>query len=146
MPPSPNWRDRFIDLVAELCRARGEPMPPVHADTAPSLCVSLQVDGVDFEALHLDSGDECADRFLLRCRFGSIPPCEVEATLRGALEMNHELGRLQVGTFGLNEDHDELVFCTQQSLHEIDTASLLQGLRDIAPSAMAWRRQHPPMR
>lgn len=144
MSPSPSWRDRFIDLAAELCRARGEPPPPRPVDTGSALQLSLRVDGVDFDALHLDNGDETGDRCMLQCRFGPLPQCNQEAALRQALEMNLTLNRLQVGAFGLNEAADVLVFSTQQSLQDVDAAALLQGLREIAPLVNQWRQQHHP--
>lgn len=146
MPPSPSWRDRFIDLAAELRHARGETAPTQHADTGQALRLSLRVDGIDFEAVHqAPEGPQCP-WFLLRCRFGPIPDTHTEASLRQALEMNFDLARLQVGGFGLDADSNELVFSSPQALQGADGALLLQGLSGIAALATQWRRaQHPSM-
>lgn len=145
MNPSPNWRDRFIDLAAELCRARGEAPPHAHSDEDHALRLALHVDGVEFEALHPPAQAFGADRFLLRCPFGPVPD-DAERTLRQALEMNFELCRLQVGGFGFDADTQELVFCTPQSLHDADGGTLLVGLQNIAALALVWRQTiQPPL-
>lgn len=145
MTPTPNWRDRFIDLAAELCRARGEPEPPRHSDPDRAAHLRLSIDGVDFEALHPAQQDGYADRFLLRCRFGRVGERD-EGALRQALEMNFALARSQVGAFGWDADTRELVFCTPQSLQDAAGDSFLTGLRNIAGLALVWQQTNPPAR
>lgn len=143
MHPSPNWRDRFIDLAEELCRARGEPRPPAETFTGRSLRLQLSIDGVDFDAVHLDSDDECAERFLLRCRFSAATDTLHEEALRLALQMNVDLCRTLAGVFGLDEEHQQLIFCTQQSLRHAKCEDVLHGMGKIAELAQRWRNAHP---
>lgn len=143
--PLPNWRGRFIDLAAELCRARGEPEPHLHKDADQALHLHLRVHGIDFEALHPAEQEGPTDRFLLRCRFGRVPD-HAEHALRQALEMNFGLCRLQMGGFGFDADTQELVYCTPQCLQDANGSTLLEGLQHMAQLALAWRQTNPPPR
>jgi hypothetical protein len=142
MTPSPNWRDRFIDLAAELCRARGEPAPQAQARDGHCLRLSLAIDGVVFDALHIDADDESAERILVQCRFGSLPATLHDEAPQLALQMNVGLNRSLAGVFGLDEEHDELIFCTQQNLNELRHEELLDGMSRIAALALQWRAHH----
>lgn len=141
MNPSPSWRGRFIDLAAELCRARGAAIP--ECDTEHSLRLSLFIDGVAFDALHIDTDDDSAERFLVQCRFGTVPDALHDQALDLALQMNVGLSRTLAGIFGLDEDNNELIFCTQQSLSGLQHEELLQGMDQIAALALQWRQNHP---
>lgn len=142
MPPSPSWRDRFIDLAAELCRALGETIPLHRTDPELALRLRLQVDGVAFEALHAGGSDSGTDRFVLHCRFGPLPEQDQTRALQHALESNRDLNRWQAGIFGLDVETDELVLSTQQALHGADAGALLRALQDLAAMAKAWRQAH----
>ena len=144
MTPSPNWRDRFMALAAELCRARGEDPPSQRCDPEQPLQIRLQLDGVAFEVLHMNAIGERSERFELRCRFGSVPYQQEEVALRQALETNLHLGRLQAGIFCLDEKSNELVLSLQQSLRHASGEKLLSELGDMAAMATQWRRIHCP--
>lgn len=144
MTPSPSWRDRFVDLAAELCRALGEALPLHHTDPDRPLRLRVQVDGVAFEALHAAATGSNNDRFVLHSRFGRLPELDQDAALQQALEANRDLSRWQAGLFGWDAETDELVLSTHQSLHNADGAALLQVLTDLAAMATAWCRVHHP--
>lgn len=142
MNPSPNWRDRFVDLAAELCRARGEAPPNHEPGTGHCLRLQLCIDGVAFDALHFDTDDDSADRILVQCRFGTVPDALHDQALELALQMNVGLGRTHAGVFGYDEDSQELIFCTLQSLREVRHQDLLRGLGQIAALALQWQQNH----
>ncbi|HSX93533.1 MAG TPA: CesT family type III secretion system chaperone [Hydrogenophaga sp.] len=140
MPLSPTWRDRFVDLAAELCRARGEAEPIHHADAHQALQLSLWVDGMRFDALHPDIDDETGDRIVLQGRLGPLPGTPQDALWRAALAANLALCRQQAGAFGWDESREELVFSAHRSLGDMDGTGLLRDLGDIAAHLAGWRQ------
>lgn len=139
MSPTPNWRDRFIGLAAELCLARGEEPVSRHGSPEAPMQLHVEIDKVNVDVLHRNAND---DRFELRCRFGRVPDQQEEQVLRQALEINLHLGRMQAGIFGLDVQRNELVLSMQQSLHQASGESLSSSLADIVAMVAAWRHIH----
>ena len=139
MSPSPCWRDRFVDLAAELCRALGDTEPLPHTDADQPLRLRLRIQGVDFEAWHEPGPGAQAERFVLHCRFGVPAVAHEERALRQALETNRDLGRWQSGLFGLDDQTQELVLSTHRSLRDADAALLVEAMNELAQVARAWR-------
>ena len=133
------WRNQFIDLALELRRQAGKPAASFQDAPDAPIGMKFRVDGVLFQATHLDGTGTAGDRFLLRCHFGPLAMDQADEALEQALSLNLGMARSSSGVLGIDESVDHLVYSCFVSLQGATLEDLSEALRHLARLAHEWR-------
>lgn len=128
-----------MDLVAETRRHLNLPADSDDPAHGMSVSATFVIDDVHFELVHTAHGPASGPRFLLQCRFGTVTHDTSPEVLRDVLAKNHELARIQMGNYGLDEESDALVFNVFQPMPGLEAHLFADAMEQISAVAHQWR-------
>ena len=130
-------RFRFVDLAEDLFRELRLDPPGRSTDETLPLIVTVEVDG---ESLTLEHAEHLgADRIVLECRFGAVPPEHAVPAFTRLLQINRNLPADCGAAFAADEQTDEVVYMRSVSLDGATARGLLDHMVAIVGLAKEWR-------
>ena len=130
-------RFRFIDLAEDLFRELRLDPPDRNTDDSLPLIVTVEVDG---ESLTLEHAERLgADRIVLECRFGAVPPQQAVTAFTRLLQINQNLPADCGAAFAADEQTEEVVYMRSVSLDGATARGLLDHMVAIVGLAKDWR-------
>jgi len=135
------WRYKFIELVEGVFREIQFDPPALPQTIDEPVELALDRDGVDFAVIHRVDHAHAPERIKIECQFGLIPEDDAIAVLTHLMETNLTRVREYEPVFSVDAERNCVIYSFSFPFEELDAATLLEMLDNVADQAHVWRQQ-----